>query len=160
MTAHKIVVRFQVNEKPVQIQTWPLTRLIDLLREELHLTGTKEGCGEGECGACSVLFNGQLINSCLIPAIQLEGSSITTIEGIASGKQLSTIQKSFLDHNGAQCGICSPGMILATVALLRKNKKPTRDEIREALAGNLCRCTGYEKIFDSIADACKQEGVV
>src|SRR5467141_3579684 len=124
-----------------------MARLLDILREELHLTGTKEGCGEGECGACAVLMNGAIVNSCLVPAIEADGSEIRTIEGVASGEQLHAVQSVFLECGGAQCGICTPGMVIAAVALLEKNSQPTEEDIREGLAGNLCRCTGYMKIF-------------
>ncbi|MCI0404228.1 MAG: (2Fe-2S)-binding protein [Acidobacteria bacterium] len=132
-----------------------MARLLDVLREELHLTGAKEGCGEGECGACSVLINGQLANSCLIPALQAHGAEITTIEGVATDRQLHAIQQAFIETGGAQCGICTPGMIVAAVDLLRRVPAPTEDDIRVGLAGNLCRCTGYMKIFEAVARACQ-----
>ena len=128
---------------------------MDVLRESLHLTGTKEGCGEGECGACSVFLDGELVNSCLIPVSQVLNRKILTIEGLSKEGGLHPVQKSFLQHGGAQCGICTPGMVMAAVSLLEKNKNPSRDEIKEALAGNLCRCTGYMKIFDSVEKAVK-----
>ncbi len=131
----------------------PMKRLIDVLREDLEMTGTKEGCGEGECGACSVLIDGKLVNSCLVPVSQVEGTRITTIEGIATGKKLHPIQEAFLKCGGAQCGICTPGMVVATAFLLSQNKKPSLEQIREGLAGNLCRCTGYRKIFVSVEKA-------
>ena len=146
-------VSFTVNGKAVTVEAHSMERLLDVLREKLDLTGTKEGCGEGECGACSVLLNGELVNSCLIPVAQVEGQSLKTIEGVANGTELHPVQKSFLHHGGAQCGICTPGMVLASIALLEKNPKPNREEIKEALAGNLCRCTGYMKIFDSVEKA-------
>src|SRR5467141_5225355 len=130
-----------------------MARLLDVLREQIGLTGTKEGCGEGECGSCSVLMNGELVNSCLIPALQAAGTNLTTIEGIAEGPQLSALQAAFLECGGAQCGICTPGMILAAVHLLDKTPEPTLAEIREGLAGNLCRCTGYSQIVDAVAEA-------
>jgi carbon-monoxide dehydrogenase small subunit len=133
-----------------------MERLLDVLRHELKLTGTKEGCGEGECGSCSVLMNGKLVNSCLIPALQAAGASLVTIEGVADGPQLSALQAAFLECGGAQCGICTPGMILASRQLLSKKSEPSRDEIREALAGNLCRCTGYMQIFESVAEAARR----
>jgi carbon-monoxide dehydrogenase small subunit len=149
---HKI--SFVVNEKPVQVECHSMERLLDVLREELGLTGSKEGCGEGECGACSVFLNGELVNSCLIPIAQAAGSSIVTIEGVAlASGELHPLQKSFLQHGGAQCGICTPGMVMASLALLEKNPHPNRQQIKEALAGNLCRCTGYMKIFDSVEKA-------
>lgn len=140
-----------------------MKRLIDVLREDCKLTGTKEGCGEGECGACSVLIDGKLVNSCLVPLSQAEGSKITTIEGIArknkTGEKLHPVQEAFLKCGGAQCGICTPGMIVATTFLLSKNKKPSLEQIREGLAGNLCRCTGYTKIFDSVKTATLKKAV-
>ncbi len=130
-----------------------MSRLLDVLREGLHLTGVKEGCGEGECGACSVLIDGELANSCLVPILQVEGASITTIEGVAHGEKLHTVQQAFLDHGGAQCGICTPGMILAAIALLEQHSNPTLEHIKEGLAGNLCRCTGYMRIFEAVVQA-------
>jgi carbon-monoxide dehydrogenase small subunit len=130
-----------------------MTRLLDVLRSSLHLTGTKEGCGEGECGACGVLMNGRLVNSCLVPLAQAEGASITTIEGVAGPDRLHAVQQAFLDHGGAQCGICTPGMVLAAVDLLERNPSPSLDDIRQGLAGNLCRCTGYMRIFESVVHA-------
>ena len=133
-----------------------MERLLDVLREQLHLTGTKEGCGEGECGACSVMIDGQIVNSCLVPVAQVAGASIKTIEAIAlSADQLHDVQQAFIECGGAQCGICTPGMVLAAVNLLEKNPSPDEAEIRHGLAGNLCRCTGYMKIFDSVVRACK-----
>lgn len=132
-----------------------MERLLDVLREQLHLTGTKEGCGEGECGACTVLIDGRIVNSCLVPVAQVEGASIKTIEGVASGEQLHTVQQAFIECGGAQCGICTPGMVMAAVDLLERNPNPTEAEIRNGLAGNLCRCTGYMKIFDSVVRACR-----
>jgi carbon-monoxide dehydrogenase small subunit len=131
-------------------------RLLDVLREDLRLTGTKEGCGEGECGACTVKLNGEIVNSCLVPVAQAAGASITTIEGVAQGDQLHAVQQAFIEHGGAQCGICTPGMILAAVDLLERNPAPTEADIRNGLAGNLCRCTGYMKIFESVVRACQK----
>ena len=133
-----------------------MTRLLDVLREELHLTGTKEGCGEGECGACTVILDGKIVNSCLVPVAQVEGSTIKTIEGVAVDDKLHAVQNSFVEHGGAQCGICTPGMVLAAVDLLSRNPNPTEDQIRTGLAGNLCRCTGYTKIFESVVRACQK----
>lgn len=130
-----------------------MARLLDVLREELQLTGTKEGCGEGECGACTVIIDGRIVNSCLVPIAQVAGADITTIEGIAREDQLHAVQQAFIDHGGAQCGICTPGMIMAAVDLLRRNPTPTEADIRNGLAGNLCRCTGYMKIFESVVRA-------
>ncbi len=142
-----------INNTPQTLDIPPMKRLLDVLREDLHLTGTKEGCGEGECGACAVLLNGELVNSCLIPALQANNTTITTIEGVANQQHLHPIQQSFLERGGAQCGICTPGMILATHHLLSKIPNPTLDQIKEGLAGNLCRCTGYMRIFDSVQQA-------
>jgi len=132
-----------------------MARLLDVIREEMQLTGTKEGCGEGECGACSILLNGAIVNSCLIPAIDAEGADIRTIEGVADGSRLSAVQSAFLECGGAQCGICTPGMVMAATALLEKHPHPSDAEIRDGLAGNLCRCTGYQKIFSAVVRACE-----
>lgn len=153
------VINFQINGKKVKVNAPPMKRLIDVLREDCKLTGTKEGCGEGECGACSVLIDGTLVNSCLVPLSQVDGAKITTIEGIARGEKLHPIQEAFLKCGGAQCGICTPGMIVATTFLLTKIKKPSLEQIREGLAGNLCRCTGYSKIFDSVKTATLKKAV-
>ena len=143
-------IKFTINGQPQTVDTPPMSRLLDVLRHDLGLTGTKEGCGEGECGACSVLLNGALVNSCLVPVAQAEGARICTIEGLASEGQLHPIQQSFLKHGGAQCGICTPGMVLAAISLLEHTPHPTLAETQEALSGNLCRCTGYQKIFDAV----------
>ncbi len=149
----KITVNCTVNGEAVRLVAHPLARLLDALREELRLTGTKEGCGEGECGACSVMLDGRLVNSCLVPVAQVEGSSVRTIEGVAAGGRLHAVQQAFVEHGGAQCGICTPGMVLAAVALLEREPRPREDDIRDALAGNLCRCTGYTKIFEAVLKA-------
>ena len=154
-----IAVRCRVNGRDVSLQDFPMARLLDVLREQLHLTGIKEGCGEGECGACSIEIDGALVNSCLVPIAQAEGATIRTIEGVASGEQLHRVQEAFIANGGAQCGICTPGMILAAVNLLERNPRPTDYEIRVALAGNLCRCTGYTKIFESVLSALTDSGV-
>jgi carbon-monoxide dehydrogenase small subunit len=146
-------INFTVNGESRSVDVYPMARLLDVLREQLHLTGTKEGCGEGECGACTVVIDGQIANSCLVPVAQVNGSEITTIEGIAHNEQLHAVQQAFIDHGGAQCGICTPGMILAAVDLLKRNPAPTESDIRSGLAGNLCRCTGYMKIFESVVRA-------
>lgn len=146
----------KVNGRDQTLHAYPMERLLDVLREELRLTGTKEGCGEGECGACSVFINGRLVNSCLVPAIQAAGAEIKTIEGVASATQLNAVQQAFIDCGGAQCGICTPGMVLAAMNLLEKNSDPSEAEIRTGLAGNLCRCTGYMKIFESVVRACQK----
>ena len=151
----KVRIQCELNGKAITLDAYPIARLLDVLREQAGLTGTKEGCGEGECGACSVEIDGALVNSCLVPALQVEGARIRTIEGIASGDCLHAVQQAFLTHGGAQCGICTPGMVLAAVNLLARNPHPTESEIREGLAGNLCRCTGYTKIFRSVVQACQ-----
>jgi carbon-monoxide dehydrogenase small subunit len=148
-------IRLTINNTPHTLTVPPMKRLLDVLREDLHLTGTKEGCGEGECGACAILMNGELANSCLIPALQANNATLTTIEGLADQQHLHPIQQCFLEQGGAQCGICTPGMILATHHLLTQHPNPTLDQIREGLAGNLCRCTGYMRIFDSVQKAAK-----
>ena len=153
---NKTAIEFTVNGESHKLEVFPMARLLDVLREQLHLTGTKEGCGEGECGACTVKLDGQIVNSCLVPVAQVNGSSITTIEGVAHGDQLHAVQQAFIDHGGAQCGICTPGMILAAVDLLERNPEPTEADIRNGLAGNLCRCTGYIKIFESVVRACQK----
>jgi carbon-monoxide dehydrogenase small subunit len=130
--------------------------LLDVLREQLQLTGTKEGCGEGECGACTVVLDGRIVNSCLVPVAQVNGAEITTIEGVAQNDQLHAVQQAFIQYGGAQCGICTPGMVLAAIDLLKRNPQPTEDDIRNGLAGNLCRCTGYMKIFESVVQACRK----
>jgi carbon-monoxide dehydrogenase small subunit len=152
----KTKVEFSVNGKAQSVDAYPMERLLDVLREQLHLTGTKEGCGEGECGACTVLIDGQIVNSCLVPVAQVEGASIKTIEGVATGDQLHAVQQAFIDCGGAQCGICTPGMVMAAIDLLERNPNPTEADIRNGLAGNLCRCTGYMKIFDSVVQACRK----
>jgi carbon-monoxide dehydrogenase small subunit len=156
MTTEKITISCTINNTAHSIRAYPMARLLDVLREELRLTGTKEGCGEGECGACSVLVNGALVNSCLVPVAQVNGANITTIEGIASDNQLHAVQQAFLTHGGAQCGICTPGMVLAAISLLARNPNPNEAEIRTGLAGNLCRCTGYMKIFEAVVHACQK----
>ena len=156
-TAPEIDVACTVNGTPHTLRVLPMARLLDVLREDLKLTGTKEGCGEGECGACSVLIDGELVNSCLVPVLQVEGAQIQTIEGVASGAELHAVQEAFIECGGAQCGICTPGMVLAAVSLLERTPEPTEADIREGLAGNLCRCTGYTKIFEAVVHACKED---
>ncbi len=152
----KIAVRCEVNGREVTLRNYPMARLLDALREDLRLTGIKEGCGEGECGACSIEFDGKLVNSCLMPVAQAEGAAIRTIEGVATSDQLNSVQQAFISFGGAQCGICTPGMILAAVNLLEQNAQPTEPQIRAALAGNLCRCTGYMRIFEAVMQACER----
>jgi aerobic carbon-monoxide dehydrogenase small subunit len=146
-------ISLTVNGRQKTVLAFPMERLLDVLRQQLGLTGAKEGCGEGECGSCSVVINGALVNSCLVPVLQAEGASIVTIEGVAVGPQLSALQEAFLECNGAQCGICTPGMILAAAHLLSRKSNPTLAEIQEGLSGNLCRCTGYVQIFEAVKKA-------
>ena len=154
MTAEsEVTLSFTINGTAETVTAHPMARLLDVIRRQLHLTGTKEGCGEGECGACAVLIDGELVNSCLTPVLQAEGTSITTIEGVATDDTLHAVQQAFIAHGGAQCGICTPGMILAAVSLHRHSPNATDDQIRSGLAGNLCRCTGYMKIFDAVRHA-------
>jgi carbon-monoxide dehydrogenase small subunit len=158
-TPGKVEITCTVNGRKQSVHAYPMARLLDVLREELGLTGTKEGCGEGECGACTVEIDGQIVNSCLVPVLQVDGSNIRTIEGLASEKQLHAVQEAFLACGGAQCGICTPGMVMAAVNLLERVPKPTETDIRAGLAGNLCRCTGYMKIFEAVVRACQSTGV-
>jgi carbon-monoxide dehydrogenase small subunit len=147
---------FTVNGSPVEVEVTGMRRLLDVLREDLGLTGTKGGCGEGECGACSVLVDGAVVDACLVPVSQVQGASVTTVEGTGTVHRLSVLQQAFLETGGAQCGICTPGMLIAGEAFLESGAAPTDDNIREAIAGNLCRCTGYTKIIDAIALAAER----
>jgi aerobic carbon-monoxide dehydrogenase small subunit len=151
--AKKVRLQCTLNGTAVTLNAYPMARLLDVLREEAGLTGVKEGCGEGECGACCVELDGALVNSCLVPVLHAEGATIRTIEGVASGDDLHAVQEAFIANGGAQCGICTPGMVLATVNLLERTPHATDAEIREGLAGNLCRCTGYTKMITAIAEA-------
>lgn len=155
MSVKKQYYSFSVNEENFTVESFPANRLLDVLREDLRLTGCKEGCGEGECGSCSVFLDGVLVNSCLIPVAQVQGRQVTTVEALASDPVGKILQEKFLLHNGAQCGICTPGMLLAAVTLLKRNPEPNLEDIKDGLAGNLCRCTGYKKIFDAVADAAR-----
>lgn len=146
----KKTLNINVNGNPVVVNTWPNRRLVDLLREDLQLTGTKEGCGIGECGACTVVLNGRAVNSCLVLAGQVEGADIMTIEGLAKNGRLHPLQENFLQYGAVQCGFCTPGMLLSAYALLLENPNPTEAQIKEAIAGNLCRCTGYKQIIQAI----------
>jgi len=160
-------ISLTVNGEKKTIPAHPMGRLLDVLRQQLGLTGAKEGCGEGECGSCSVLMNGQVVTSCLIPVLQAQDTTIVTVEGLAGGSQLHALQQSFLDCGGAQCGICTPGLIIAAASLLNRNarstppgtpsEKITLEEIKESLAGNLCRCTGYAQICEAVAQAAAAE---
>jgi len=142
-----------VNGGEVSVRAHPMERLLDVLRHQLGLTGAKEGCGEGECGSCSVLLDGALVNSCLVPVLQAQGAKIVTIEGLAQGSELNALQRAFLDFGGAQCGICTPGIIMAAFHLLAKTPRPSEEQINEGLSGNLCRCTGYAQICEAVAKA-------
>lgn len=151
----KTRLQLQVNGMEKSVEAWPMQRLLDVLREELQLTGVKEGCGEGECGACSVLMDGKLVNSCLVPAYQASGVRITTIEGLAVNDELHPVQQAFIETGGTQCGFCTPGMVLAVTSLLQQNPNPSEAEIRTAIAGNLCRCTGYMGIVNAALQAAR-----
>ena len=155
-TTAKCEIIFTVNGETKKVLAHPMERLLDVLRNELELTGTKEGCGEGECGSCSVLLDGMLVNSCLVPIGQTKGASIVTIEGVSTYASMNPVREAFLECGGAQCGICTPGMILAAVHLLEKKPEPALADIREGLAGNLCRCTGYMQIFEAVASAARR----
>jgi len=154
----KYDISLTVNGESRSVYAYPMERLLDVLRHQLGLTGAKEGCGEGECGSCSVLLDGVLVNSCLVPVLQAQGANVTTIEGLAAKSDLNRLQQAMLDCGGAQCGICTPGIILAASHLLSKKSHPTPEEIKEGLSGNLCRCTGYAQICEAIAEAARGEG--
>jgi carbon-monoxide dehydrogenase small subunit len=156
MSASWPSIEITVNGEKRRVEVAPMKRLLDVLREDLHLTGTKEGCGEGECGSCSVRMNGELVNSCLVPVLQAEGACVQTVEGLAQSGKLHPLQEAFLQCGGAQCGICTPGMLMAATQLLANNPHPSMAEIREGLAGNLCRCTGFTRIFESVIAAAAQ----
>jgi aerobic carbon-monoxide dehydrogenase small subunit len=149
----QVTVSCRVNGEDFILEGHPMMRLLDALRLNLRLTGTKEGCGEGECGACAVLIDGVLVNSCLVPLLQADGADIRTIEGVGASGELHAVQQAFITHGGAQCGICTPGMVLAAVSLLERNTTPDLADIRTGLAGNLCRCTGYARIFEAVVAA-------
>jgi aerobic-type carbon monoxide dehydrogenase small subunit (CoxS/CutS family) len=159
--AESFRIRLTVNGAAHEVAADPWARLLDVLRDRLRLTGTKEGCGEGECGACAVLVDGCLVNSCLIPVGQLDGAAVTTIEGLApaDAARLAPLQDAMLAEGGTQCGICTPGMMMAAYALLRQNPQPDLEEIRDALAGNLCRCTGYTGIYRAVQSASRALGI-
>jgi len=150
-----ISLKFILNKKEVSVETDPSIRLLDLLRDKFNLTGTKEGCGIGECGACTVMVNGQAVNSCLILAGQINGSDILTIEGIAVNDELHSLQRNFLSHGAVQCGYCTPGMVISAYALLQENPNPSEEEIKDAIAGNLCRCTGYKQIIEAVKETAR-----
>ena len=152
-------LEFVINGQPASVDVPPMARLLDVLREDLRLTGSKEGCGEGECGACTVLIDGEPVNSCLVPAVQVAGTRIETVEGLGAAGGLDAVQQAFLRCGAAQCGICTPGFLVMATALLRRKAQPSRAEAREALAGNLCRCTGYQKIIDAVVTAVAENDV-
>lgn len=153
----KRMVKFQVNGEQTAIDVEPTKTLLDVLREDLFLTGTKRGCDSGECGACTVLLNGQAVHSCLILAAELEGQDVLTIEGLSKNpKELHPLQKAFIEKGAVQCGFCTPGLMMSAKALLDRNPNPTEEEVRHSISGNLCRCTGYSKIVDAILTACEE----
>ena len=153
----RVKISFTLNGRPHKVSVPPMKRLLDVLREDCGMTGTKEGCGEGECGACTVLLAGDPVNSCLVPAVHAEGAKIVTVEGLARGAKLSALQTAFIELGGAQCGMCTPGMLVTSAALLDrvKGRVPSDAEVRDALSGTLCRCTGYQKIVDAVRAAAK-----
>ena len=150
-------IKFTVNMKEYDMDVDPSYRLIDMLRDKLHLTGTKEGCGEGECGACTIIIDGDAVNSCLVLAIQVRGKNILTVEGLGKDGELDILQKAFISNGAVQCGYCTPGMLMSAKALLMKNQHPTIEQIRIAMAGNLCRCTGYTNIIKAVKEASEQQ---
>lgn len=152
----RTTISFKVNGGAVEVAVSAEDRLIDVLREGLRLTGTKEGCGIGECGACTVLLDGKPVNSCLVPALQVEGREVETVEGLAKDGRLHPLQEAFIEHTAVQCGFCTPGMLMSAAALLRENPNPTREDIARAISGNLCRCTGYHQIISAIEDAARR----
>jgi carbon-monoxide dehydrogenase small subunit len=152
------VIRLTINGEVRELEVSPLVRLLDALRVSAGLTGTKEGCGEGECGSCTVLLDGLPVNSCLVAVGQCAGHEVVTVEGLHDERELSALQRAFVESGGAQCGICTPGMLVSAEALLRDNPRPNDDEVRDAIAGNLCRCTGYQRIVDAIGDASIERG--
>jgi carbon-monoxide dehydrogenase small subunit len=151
----KILLRMRVNGKPVEVMVEPTWTLLRVLREELLLTGTKKGCGQGDCGVCTVLLEGQAVNACLVLALQANSKSVETIEGLGTPEKLHPLQENFIQHGAVQCGFCTPGMLMSASALLRENPKPTLDEIKRGISGNLCRCTGYSKIIKAIRETAK-----
>jgi carbon-monoxide dehydrogenase small subunit len=152
---HSKHIQFMINGESVGIEVKPWRTLLEMIREDLNLTGTKEGCGHGECGSCTVIMGGKTVNSCLVPALEADGQEILTIEGLCNGDTLHPIQEAFVERSGMQCGFCTPGMIISAKALLDRNPDPSEKEIRDAMAGNFCRCTGYTKIVESIDAAAR-----
>ena len=155
-----VEITCMINGKEVKASVRPELLLVDFLRDEIGLTGTKRGCGIGECGACTVIIDGRTVASCLVPAASIDGSDILTVEGLSDGEKLHVLQRAFIDHGAVQCGFCTPGMLLSAKALLDQNPNPTRDEIRVAISGNACRCTGYSKIGDAVEAVAKAGGEV
>jgi carbon-monoxide dehydrogenase small subunit len=156
MGAELMKLKFTLNGEPVEILVSADKTLLRIIRDDIRVMGTKEGCEEGECGACTVILDGKAVNACLVPAIQLEGREVLTIEGLSDGKRLHKIQQAFVDAGAIQCGYCTPGMVMSVFALLSENPKPSEDEVRNAISGNLCRCTGYQKIIDAVKHACAE----
>jgi carbon-monoxide dehydrogenase small subunit len=156
--AEKRIISFTVNGIVREVLVEPRTTLLEALRDRLRLTGAKLGCGEGECGACTVLLDGLPVNSCLVLAVEAAGREVLTVEGVADGNDLHPLQQAFIEKGAVQCGFCTPGMILTSLAFLRENPDPTEDEVREAISGNLCRCTGYQKIVEAVLDAARRMG--
>ena len=154
----KSVIELEVNGRHMSLEVKPTTRLIDVLRDDLGLTGTKEGCGKGDCGACTVLLDGIAVNSCLVLAVQADKKKVTTVEGLGTPEELHPLQEAFLRNGAVQCGYCTPGVLLSAKALLDRNLKPTREQIAVAISGNLCRCTGYKQIIDAVADVAQVIG--
>ncbi len=151
-------IRMQVNGAARELETEPMRRLLDVLREDCGLTGTKEGCGEGECGACTVLIDGKPVNSCLVPVGQVHEAELLTVEGLSDGELLTDVQRALVEHGGAQCGICTPGIAVTAESLIRREKNLDHARIRELLAGNLCRCTGYQRVVEAVAEAAAKRG--
>lgn len=154
----KYLVHFTVNDEPVELYVDGHRTMLNVLREELCLTGTKEGCGAGECGACTVIVNGKPVNACLVLAPELEGMRISTVEGLSKDGELSPLQQAFVDHAALQCGFCTPGFLMSATALLNENPDPTEEEVVESISGNLCRCTGYRRVVEAILDAAERMG--
>ena len=156
MDLKKITLHFILNEEPVSLEIDENARLLDVIRDVAGLTGTKEGCGVGECGACTVILEGEAVDSCIVLAASVEGKHVTTVEGLAKNGKLDPVQQAVLDHHALQCGFCTPGFLMSAKALLDKKPNPTRDEIKTAIAGNLCRCTGYQQLVEAFEDAAKE----
>ncbi len=151
-----VILTFTLNGEITEVAVSPSDTLLDILRDKLNLVGSKKGCGKGECGACTVIMNGEAVNSCLVPALKASGANVETIEGIGSVEKFHPLQESFMDLGAIQCGFCTPGMIMSSKALLDKNPNPAREDVREAISGNICRCTGYVKIEEAVLDAAKK----